>query len=118
MGNRGHFKPSGQEPRRGKGGRRAGAGRPSKAEVDALQKVRDEIERELERLSKRLARRYVQRAQKSDTVLRHAVERAVPAAKQEIGIEHKGKITSALVIETVDPHGMATGTTQKQREGE
>ncbi len=69
--------------------------------------MRAAIERELDRLSKRLARRYVQRAQKSDTVLRHAVERALPAAKQEIGIAQKGKITSTVIIETVDPHGMA-----------
>src|SRR3990172_6260241 len=107
MRHRGDFKPAGQEPRRGKGGRRPGAGRPSKAELDAREAKLNVWEKEIERREKQLAKLYVERALKSDRVLLDLRRTRLADAKQELSVEHKGKISSQVIIETVDPHGMA-----------
>ena len=102
----GHFKPAGQEPRRGKGGRRPGAGGPRKADLRAKEEMLTVWEREIKKREEKLAKLYVKRAFKSDRVLLDLRKTRLADMKQEIEIEHKGKISSTVIIETVDPHGM------------
>ena len=63
-------------------------------------------EREIKKREEKLAKLYVKRAFKSDRVLLDLRKTRLADMKQEIEIEHKGKISSTVIIETVDPHGM------------
>jgi hypothetical protein len=58
--NNGHFKPAGQDPRRGKGGARLGAGRKSKDE----HWIRNEVQRRLEEFLSKYATGVVETALK------------------------------------------------------
>ena len=77
-----------------KGGRRQRAGRPKKEEATVRLLVREAVERELQSRAATLAKQYVDRAlgEKGDRVLMHAIDRAVPAAKQEVEISGGLKI--------------------------
>ncbi|MBI4490400.1 MAG: hypothetical protein HY694_15060 [Deltaproteobacteria bacterium] len=86
-----------------KGGKRPGAGRPRKAELDAREAKLVVWEREIERREKALAQRYVRRAFKSDRVLLDIRRTRVPDAKQSIELDHRAEIAQRVVIVTVDP---------------
>ncbi len=100
MKNRGHFKPAGKEPRRGKGGKRTGAGRPSKAELDAREAKLNVWEKERVKEEAKLAKRWVQRALKDDAMLRDVRKTAIPDARQEIDIQSHGTV---IIKTNVDP---------------
>ena len=85
-----------------KGGKRPGAGRPRKAELDAREAKLVVWEKEIERREKALAQRYVRRAFKSDRVLLDVRRTRVPDAKQSIELDHRAQIAQRVVIETVD----------------
>ena len=88
------------------GGVRPGSGPPRKAELAAKEAALMVWEKEIERREKILARRYVGRAMKSDRVLLDLRRTRIPDAKQSIELEHTGKITSTVIVETVDPRGI------------
>lgn len=81
------------------GGPRPGAGRPSKqqvaerqAELRGLEKAKAALERELGRRAARIARRYGALAESDPATVRHAVDRVLPAAKQELDLTVHGKV--------------------------
>jgi len=89
----GQFKPAGQEPRRGKGGARPGAGRPSKEEQAAKkvagERARERIEAEVDEVMTeylRLATGGAIKKHSSPQTVRHCVERWLPPARQGIDI--------------------------------
>jgi hypothetical protein len=72
--------------RQAKGGRRKGAGRPTKEK--ALEKVIEaEVARRIiEKNAEKLATLYVKRAMKSDGVLMHAINRLIPPARMALDV--------------------------------
>ena len=88
------------DPRRAPGGFRAGAGRPTRAEVRGLEKAKIRLERYLARKIGKIGKTYfalaageVVETEKGAIKLavdppttRHAIERLLPAARQEIDL--------------------------------
>lgn len=82
-----------------KGGARPGAGRKSKAEVEAREAFIKAFEEEANRRKIRLVNSYFNTAEIDPTTIRHFVDKYVPNAKQEI--EHSGHMTHTYeVLET------------------
>jgi hypothetical protein len=84
----GQFKPAGQDPRRGKGGARPGAGRPSNQEQAAkklaAERAREKMEAEVDGVMNeylRLAKGGKIKKGSSPQTIRHCVERWLPPAK-------------------------------------
>lgn len=84
-----------------KGGKRPGAGRPTKAELEAKEAALTVWEKEIKRREEALAKRYVSRAFRSDRVLLDLRKARLPDAKQEI--ERSGSIAHTVIIQTIDP---------------
>src|SRR5882724_2993593 len=89
----GQFKPAGQDPRRGKGGARPGAGRPSNQEQAAkkvaAERAHERIEAEVDKVMDeylRLAKGGKIKKGSSPQTIRHCVERWLPAARQGLDI--------------------------------
>jgi hypothetical protein len=61
-----------------KGGKRPGAGRPSKAQLAERESLRQAIEREREKRAGVLAARYVEMAQEDPATMRHLVDKVLP----------------------------------------
>jgi hypothetical protein len=61
-----------------KGGKRPGAGRPSKAQLAERESLRQAIEREREERAGVLAARYVEMAQEDPATMRHLVDKVLP----------------------------------------
>jgi hypothetical protein len=61
-----------------KGGKRPGAGRPSKAQLAERESLRQAIEREREERASVLAARYVEMAQEDPATMRHLVDKVMP----------------------------------------
>jgi hypothetical protein len=101
----GHFKPAGQDPRRGKGGKRKGAGRPTNEEKQqrliAAERARERIEAEVDAIVDeytRLAKGGKVKKGSSPTTIRHCVERWIPAARQgvEVNVNSPEKYFKAI----------------------
>jgi hypothetical protein len=66
-----------------KGGKRPGAGRPSKAQLAERESLRQAIEREREERAGVLAARYVEMAQEDPATMRHLVDKVLPDEQKE-----------------------------------
>ena len=89
----GQFKPAGQDTRRGKGGARPGAGRPSNQEQAAkkvaAERAREKIEAEVDEVMDeylRLAKGGKVKKGSSPQMIRHCVERWLPPARHGVDI--------------------------------
>lgn len=112
-----------------KGGKRPGAGRKSKKRKE-IEATAEELARKyIEKALKPVLNAYIQFAkgrkvkhrhretgdvlwtefEAEPKVTCHFIDKLLPAAKQELSIEHKGKIDSTVIVETVDPHGVSGG---------
>ena len=69
----GKFAP-GPDSRRGKGGKREGAGRPTKDEQEEVLTLAQAIEREGQRRAVRLAQRYYEMAEEDPPTMRHVID--------------------------------------------
>jgi len=83
-----------------KGGRREGAGRKSAAEKQAQDAFLKALIKERDKRALRLANRYFDFAEQDPATMRHAVDKVIANAKQEI--EHSGKITYEELKTNVD----------------
>jgi hypothetical protein len=93
MGRSGQFKPAGQDPRRGKGGARPGAGRPTNQEQAAkrvaAERARERIETEVDEVMDeylRLAKGGKVKKGSSPQTIRHCVERWLPPARHGVDV--------------------------------
>lgn len=83
-----------------RGGRKGNkGGRPTKkelalrqAELEGLAKAKAALERELGKRAAKLAKRYCELAERDAATTRHAVDRVLPAAKQELDLTVHGKV--------------------------
>jgi hypothetical protein len=89
----GQFKPAGQDLRRGKGGARPGAGRPSNQEQAAkklaAERAREKMEAEVDGVMNeylRLAKGGKIKKGSSPQTIRHCVERWLPPARQAMDL--------------------------------
>src|SRR5262252_3461581 len=62
----------------GKGGKRPGAGRPSKAQLAERESLRAAIERKREERAAALADKYLEMAEEDPTTMRHLVDKVMP----------------------------------------
>ena len=97
----------GEDPRRGKGGKRPGAGAPTReelrqraGELKGLERAKEIIEQKIEEYATRIAERYVTRAleKKADSVLIDAVRKILPEPKQQVDGQHR----HITIFETID----------------
>lgn len=74
-----------------KGGKRPGAGRPSKEEADFRARLKAAVEEKVNERVQAIAARYVIRAtgNRGDKVLMHLIDRAIPAAKTQLEVTGK-----------------------------
>ena len=105
----GSFKPAGQEPRRGKGGEREGAGRPSKEKLRIREEVKRLVELELDKhvmavigAGRKIATGVKRRKHNPKTgkvyyeieydgaMIRHWIDKFVPDAAKTLGINIEG----------------------------
>jgi hypothetical protein len=75
-----------QRNRLGRGGARAGAGRPTREETEFKAAVADAVGMEMKRLAEKLAKRLGARALVNDRVLMFAIGLAMAKAKQEVEV--------------------------------
>src|SRR5262249_33564398 len=66
-----------------KGGKRPGAGRPSKAQLAERESLRAAIERKREELANAFSNAYLGMALSDPATMRHLVDKLIPDAKQE-----------------------------------
>ena len=83
-----------------KGGARAGAGRKSNAERAELDVFFKALIKERNKRAGKLATTYFDMAEQDPATMRHAVDKVIANAKQEI--EHSGKITYEELKTNVD----------------
>src|SRR5262249_44038909 len=67
----------------GKGGRRPGAGRPTKEQAAQKESLRQAIERKREELANAFSNAYLGMALNDPATMRHLVDKLIPDAKQE-----------------------------------
>jgi hypothetical protein len=70
----------------GRGGKRPGAGRPTREEAEFKAAVADAVGTEMKRLAEKLAKRLVARALVNDRVLMFVISLAMAKAKQEVEV--------------------------------
>ena len=90
-----------------KGGRRdPPGGRPSKEQADFKARLQAALEVEVAKRADAFIQRYGKRAlgKNGDRVLTHLIERAIPAARQEINVTG-GLEIRRVTVRTVDPDG-------------
>ena len=83
---------NGPDPRRGKGGKRPGAGRPRNEEREFKAVVKEAVTKKLIGMADKLAAHYLKQAFKDNKVLMHAIDRVLPAAKAEVEVSGGVKI--------------------------
>lgn len=86
-----------------KGGKRnPPGGRPTKEQADFKSKLAAAVDKEVSKRVGEIAKHYANRAvgESGDKVLTHLIDRAIPAAKQEISIT--GKLQIVEVFTNVD----------------
>src|SRR5262244_3522826 len=77
----------------GKGGRRPGAGRPTKEQAAQKESLRQAIERKREELANAFSNAYLGMALNDPATMRHLVDKLIPDAKQERDEQQPVQIT-------------------------
>jgi hypothetical protein len=84
----------------GRGGKRPGAGRPTKQEAAAKLAFLRALERERDKRGARLAQRYFDMAEQDPATMRHVVDKVLANAKQDV--EHSGLIVHEIQTNVPD----------------
>ena len=82
------------------GGKREGAGRPTKEQRQQQDAFLKALIKERDKRALKLAMRYFEFAEQDPATMRHAVDKVIANAKQEI--EHSGHITYEALQTNVD----------------
>ena len=77
----------------GRGGRRPGAGRPTKEQAAQKESLRQAIERKREELANAFSNAYLGMALNDPATMRHLVDKLIPDAKQERDEQQPVQIT-------------------------
>ena len=134
----GHFKPAGQEPRRGKGGKRPGAGRPSKYDEElrarAVKRIEAKLERRLDaalktydlvaakgvlrkRFNPKTGEVYFEREYDTAT-LRHWIDKFLPTLHKQELAGKDGRPLVPVTIVAPDPYAEEPIPEQQKKEAE
>lgn len=82
-----------------KGGKRPGAGRPSKAQLAARKQVEERVWQKLEAAVDKVVKKYLQFAEEDPATCRHAVDKLIPTkTAHKLRDESEGPIAVNVVL--------------------